>query len=153
MRKQVVDEALKLLGYDCRNHPADDENHLIGCLPQTGFDCSGFVIYVLRQAQIPIQEDLRHSSEFFDRFGVFVHIYRPGDLVFFTKDGRAPKHIGIIVNNDEYIHSPGKNGTKVSIAKIKKESLPFLHDDQIYLENPIGFKAPAIVSGRWQQII
>lgn len=140
----MVSEARKLLGSRCCNHPRDDENHLIGCSPETGFDCSGLTVYVLTQAGISVPQGVRHVSEFFDLFGVFVHKYRPGDLVFFSKRGRAPIHMGIMINDTEYLHSPGRNGTRVSIAKMKREPIPHQRDDQIYLENPIGVKTPTI---------
>ena len=146
-------EAMRLLGSDCCDHPKDNENHLFGCNPETGFDCSGLVVYVLTQARVPVPKEVRHTSEFFDHFGVFVHKYRAGDLVFFSKEGKAPIHMGIMINDTEYIHSPGRNGTKVSIAKMKREPIPYQRDDQIYLENPIGFKAPTIFRNRWQQIV
>lgn len=107
----------------------------------------------MKQVGVYIPDDIRHASEFLDHFGIFVHRYRPGDLAFFSKEGRAPKHMGIVINDIEYIHSPGKNGTKVTIAMLKKELIPLKYPDQLYLENPIGFKAPAFPHGRWQQII
>lgn len=108
---------------------------------------------MLTQAGIPIPNDIRHASEFLDKFGVYTQIYRPGDLIFFSKEGRAPKHMGIVINGTEYIHSPGRYGTNVAVAEIKREPIPLKYNDQLYLENPIGFKAPTIINGRWQQII
>jgi hypothetical protein len=32
-----------------------------------------------------------------------------------------PKHIGIVISSDEYIHAPGKLDTKVEIKKIADE--------------------------------
>lgn len=98
-------------------------------------------------------EGIRHASEFFDQFGIFVHITRPGDLVFFSKEGMAPKHMGILINEIEYVHSPGKDDTRVLVAKIKKEDIPDSSPNQIYRKNPIGYKSLAVPNGRWQQII
>ena len=144
---------MDLVGYDCRNHPKDEESHEFGCNPETGFDCSGFVRYVLIRSGIYIADDIRHASEFLDKFGILVQRHRPGDLVSFSKEGRAPKHMGIMINDMEYVHSPGRNGTRVVLAELKRESISLKYPDQLYLENPIGFKTPTVQKGRWQGII
>mgnify|MGYP001572070628 FL=1 len=124
---------------------------MIGCSPETGFDCSGLALYVLGLVNISVPADIRHCSEFFDRFGVYVHykFRQPGDLVFFSPKGRAPRHMGIMIDNHKYIHSPGKNGEKVGIAKLHRETLAHTGKGQLYTENPIGFKRVVIKSGRW----
>jgi len=125
--------------------------------PIHGFDCSGFVRYILLTIGFPIG-DIRHANEFFDRFGVFIHaepeILQMGDLVFFCREneyGQYPAHIVIMLNQHEYIHAPGKNDTEVCIKKLStKALLPTSH--QLYVNKLIGAKRPAPTNykGRWQ---
>ncbi|MDD2483151.1 MAG: NlpC/P60 family protein [Candidatus Shapirobacteria bacterium] len=152
-RETIVNEALKLVGFNSRNHPKDNEDHQLGCSFETGFDCSGFVKYVLQKSGISVPGEIRHASEFFDHFGVLTHIPRQGDLVFFSRNGLVPRHVGIMINNQEYIHSPGKNGERIEIKKLEETEILLEHPNQLYLKNPIGFKTPTISNGRWQQII
>ncbi len=153
LREAIISEALKLVGFDSCNHPKDGENHNLGCFPETGLDCSGFIIYVLHKAGIAIPEGMRHVSEFFDHFGILTHRQRQGDLVFFSKKGLAPTHVGIIVNDREYVHSPGRYGAKIAVAELKRTPIPLQYTNQLYLENPIGFKTPTVSNGRWQSIL
>ena len=66
----------------------------------SGFDCSGFVMYVFAQVGV----SLPHSS--YAQYGMGVPVSRdalqPGDLVFF--DGLG--HVGIYVGGGSFIHSP-----------------------------------------------
>jgi cell wall-associated NlpC family hydrolase len=66
----------------------------------SGFDCSGFVMYVFAQVGV----SLPHSS--YAQYGMGVPVSRsqlqPGDLVFF--DGLG--HVGIYVGGNQFIHAP-----------------------------------------------
>lgn len=121
---------------------------------EKGFDCSGFVGYVLRQSGFP-GEVPRHCNEYFDGFGILVHKYRPGDLIFFAakSGGVYPEHMGIVISKDEYIHSPGEDGKEVEIKQIVKKKIAKVRGQkakQIYLRDPIGFKRIANGSGRYR---
>lgn len=80
----------------------------------SGFDCSGFVMYVFGQAGI----SLPHSSR--AQFGYGVAVSRdslqPGDLVFF---GSPIHHVGIYVGNGSMINSP-YTGSSVRIDGIDR---------------------------------
>ena len=71
-----------------------------GSSPDTGFDCSGFIMYVYLQAGV----SLPHNAA--AQYGVGTPVARedlqPGDLVFF--DGLG--HNGIYIGGDQFIHSP-----------------------------------------------
>lgn len=125
----------------------------LGQTPE-GFDCSGFITFVLAQAGIELAQyvgrdgtsrPIRHASEYWDHYGVLVHpgLHRAGDLIVFSKKGLFPTHIGIVIEPEKYIHAPGKNNTEVAIEPIKTEAIPKLITDrrQLYSLNPIGFKA------------
>jgi cell wall-associated NlpC family hydrolase len=132
----------------------------LGRSPEHGFDCSGFVGFVLSAAGLHIpdfigQDDsrrpIRHSNEFWDHYGVAVHqqYISGGDLIFFSRNSWHPTHIGIVRDEETYIHSPGQDGAKVCIAPIetkqiaRPESVP---GRALYAVNPIGFKSPVVIS-------
>jgi cell wall-associated NlpC family hydrolase len=82
-----------------------------GASPSTGFDCSGFVMYVFAKVGM----SLPHSS--YAQYGYGVPVSRdqlqPGDLVFF--DGLG--HVGIYIGGGEFIHAP-HTGDVVKISSI-----------------------------------
>ena len=71
-----------------------------GASPSTGFDCSGFVMYVYAQVGV----SLPHNAAAQYGYGVAVSRdqLQPGDLVFF--DGLG--HDGIYIGGGQFIHSP-----------------------------------------------
>lgn len=87
-----------------------------GAAPESGFDCSGFVQFVVRQATGIM---LPRSS--FDQVRHGMSITRdelqPGDLVFFNTL-RAPfSHVGIYIGENRFIHAPSR-GKSVEIVDI-----------------------------------
>jgi hypothetical protein len=42
-----------------------------------------------------------------------------GDLVFFRTDGRSISHVGIYINNDEFVHASSSNGVIISSIREK----------------------------------
>ena len=67
----------------------------------SGFDCSGFVMYVYAKLGV----DLPHSSRMMSEMGTAVpdSQLEPGDLVFF---GNPVHHVGIYVGDGKMINSP-----------------------------------------------
>jgi len=69
----------------------------------SGFDCSGFTMYVYKQFGI----DLPHSSSAQYGYGVSVAKadLQPGDLVFFssTSGGSGIGHVGIYIGNGQFV--------------------------------------------------
>ena len=164
IRPTIVQVACEFLGFPASNY----EGYLRGQSPDQGFDCSGFVLYVIRQAQnkIPsliVSDGIRHANEMFDRLGVLIHDEErlPGDLIFFSRKGLLPSHVGIYLgqteeNKEYFIHSPGRNDTRIRINQFNDSPLPLLHEKQIYRKNPIGFKRLTMQNGengRYNQII
>jgi peptidoglycan DL-endopeptidase CwlO len=82
-----------------------------GASPSTGFDCSGFVMYVFAQIGV----SLPHST--YAMYGMGAPVARdqlqPGDLVFF--DGLG--HMGIYVGGGSFIHAP-HSGDVVKISSM-----------------------------------
>lgn len=77
--------------------------------PRLGFDCSGLVRYVFRDA---LGLELPRRSEEIGRAGRAVEGARlqPGDLVFFDTLGRAFSHVGIYVGDGRFVHAPARRG-------------------------------------------
>jgi peptidoglycan hydrolase-like protein with peptidoglycan-binding domain len=82
-----------------------------GASPATGFDCSGFVMYVYAKVGV----SLPHNAAAQYRYGRAVSRANlaPGDLVFFNGLG----HDGIYVGGGRFIHSP-HTGDVVKISSI-----------------------------------
>ncbi len=76
-----------------------------GSSPSRGFDCSGFVYYLLSRHGIRAP----HSAAALFRMGkpVSRSELRPGDLVFFrnTARRRGITHVGIYIGNGKFIHA------------------------------------------------
>ena len=82
----------------------------------SGFDCSGFVMYVYSRVGI----QLPHSSWMLWGVGkpVARKDLRPGDIVFFSGVG----HVGIYVGRGRFIHSP-QTGDVVRIQSISEHGM------------------------------
>jgi cell wall-associated NlpC family hydrolase len=152
-KSDIVEAARELVGSTSqlyiRDHPE------IGQSPPA-FDCSGFARFVLTRAgfHIPdyigmddVQRPIRHANEFWDHYGANVQTEpEGGDLIFFSRNGLYPHHVGIVQDGGSYIHAPGRDGTQVSVEDIVPENIiPRAGSDRVlYPTNPIGFKAPTI---------
>jgi len=80
-----------------------------GNQPETGFDCSGFVRYVFREAaNITLPPTARAISQIGRT--IKKDELQPGDLVFFNTLKSAFSHVGIYVGNNKFIHAPRAGG-------------------------------------------
>jgi peptidoglycan DL-endopeptidase CwlO len=68
----------------------------------SGFDCSGFVMYVFAQVGISLPHYTVAQYNYPDSVSVPRSELQPGDLVFFAGLG----HVGIYVGNGQFIHAP-----------------------------------------------
>ncbi|HEX4525110.1 MAG TPA: C40 family peptidase [Gaiellaceae bacterium] len=84
-----------------------------GASPDTGFDCSGLVMYVY--AQLGVQLPHFAAGQYGYGSPVGRDQLQPGDLVFF--DGLS--HVGIYIGNDQVVHAP-HTGTVVSISPLSE---------------------------------
>ena len=80
-----------------------------GNSPDTGFDCSGFVRYVFKQAA---SLTLPHNARAISQLGQSVSKdeLQPGDLVFFNTLKSAFSHVGIYLGDNRFIHAPSTGG-------------------------------------------
>ncbi|MCL2016046.1 MAG: C40 family peptidase [Defluviitaleaceae bacterium] len=79
-----------------------------------GFDCSGFVTYVMRNFGVYLQ---RSSASMASSNGHYVERSNlvKGDLVFFaTGSGPRISHVGIYVGNNQFIHSESGRGVRIT---------------------------------------
>ncbi len=76
-----------------------------GNSPETGFDCSGFVRYVFRNAA---NLTLPPTARAISQLGKTVkkEELQPGDLVFFNTLKSAFSHVGIYIGSNQFIHAP-----------------------------------------------
>jgi len=97
---ETVTRALDLLGIRYRRG---------GTLPETGFDCSGLVGYVFREALGMV---LPRTSREISKSGEAVKKseLQPGDLVFFNTMRRAFSHVGIYLGDHRFVHAPASGG-------------------------------------------
>ena len=105
--KSVLQRAMALLGTPYRWG---------GATPDNGFDCSGLVSYVFRNAmgiELPrVSRDMAKSGELVsDRAKLTA-----GDLVFFGRRGRVD-HVGIYVGEGQFVHAPSR-GKDVMVSSL-----------------------------------
>jgi cell wall-associated NlpC family hydrolase len=105
--KNVLQKALALLGTPYRWGGTD---------PDKGFDCSGLVGYVFRNAlgiELPrVSRDMAKNGQLItDRAQLAA-----GDLVFFGRKGRV-NHVGIYVGDGRFVHAPSR-GKDVTVSSL-----------------------------------
>jgi cell wall-associated NlpC family hydrolase len=76
--------------------------YVYGGASPSGFDCSGFVMYVYAQVGISLPHYTVAQWDYPNSVSVPRNELQPGDLVFFAGLG----HVGIYVGNGQFIHAP-----------------------------------------------
>lgn len=85
--------------------------HWGGNTPQSGFDCSGLVVYVFREIAGVALPRTTQEMYTLDYAEVRRDRLQGGDLVFFNTSGRDISHVGIYVGQDRFVHAPNEGGT------------------------------------------
>ncbi|MFP6558788.1 C40 family peptidase [Paraburkholderia sp. B3] len=100
-REEISIEAMGLVGIPYRWG---------GNTPDSGFDCSGLVKYVLARAA---SVDLPRTTAEMSERGQSINPdeIAAGDLVFFNTTGRAHSHVGIYVGKLRFVNAPSTGGT------------------------------------------
>lgn len=103
---EALFHALATLGVDYRR----------GGASPAGFDCSGLVAYVYREAY---GIDLPHYTLAQSRYGQAVERseLELGDLVFYNTERQPYSHVGIYLGDGRFIHAP-KPGASVRVEKM-----------------------------------
>jgi cell wall-associated NlpC family hydrolase len=85
--------------------------------PEAGFDCSGLVAHVYREA---FGIELPHNALAQSRIGKHVTVagLEAGDLVFYNTERRPYSHVGIYLGDHRFIHAP-KPGAAVRIEDMR----------------------------------
>lgn len=108
--KSVLQKALALLGTPYRWGGTD---------PDKGFDCSGLVGYVFRNAlgiELPrVSRDMAKSPNSGELITDRAKL-AAGDLVFFGRKGRV-NHVGIYVGDGRFVHAPSR-GKDVTVSSL-----------------------------------
>ena len=106
-RSEALLQALLALGLDYRYG---------GNSPITGFDCSGLVAHVYREAWgIRLPHNTRAQSQ----AGTPVSLaeLQAGDLVFYDTLDRPYSHVGIYLGDGRFVHAP-KTGARVRVESL-----------------------------------
>lgn len=87
-----------------------------GDSPETGMDCSGFVVYVYKQA---FDLALPRTAAEIEQAGMSIEVdeLQPGDLVFYNTLGRAYSHVGIYLGDARFVHAP-RAGAQIRIENM-----------------------------------
>jgi cell wall-associated NlpC family hydrolase len=106
-RGEAIFQALLALGVDYRYGGASHE---------TGFDCSGLVAHVYREAfGIRLPRDTKGQST--AGRSIELRELQPGDLVFYNTLGQRYSHVGIYIGDGRFVHAP-KSGARVRTENI-----------------------------------
>lgn len=79
------------------------DDHLVAL--GKGLDCSGYTAIVFSKFDIKLP---RSSKQQFKDFLTVKNEPQAADLVFFTESNKSVSHVGIILSDSTFIHSPGK---------------------------------------------
>lgn len=96
---QILAEARKYLGTP----------YVYGGASPSGFDCSGFVYYVLKQ--VGYSPYRTPASQYQQGSSVAKEDLQVGDLVFFSSNSTTITHVGIYSGNGQFIHAPNSRST------------------------------------------
>jgi cell wall-associated NlpC family hydrolase len=113
LRENLTEESRKHIGTKYK---------YAGKVPSTGFDCSGFTSYVYKKHD----KQLSSSSSAQSKQGKKIPLknVKPGDLVFFSRNGKTIMHVALVVSNTSeginVIHSTTSKG--VIIQNISKSN-------------------------------
>lgn len=105
LRHQIVLEALGQVGRPYR----------LGGTTPAGFDCSGLVLHVYAQAGLQLPRTAREQHDAGRR--IKLDDAEPGDLLFYSFEGRKVDHVAIYLGDDQAVHAPA-SGRSVIVASV-----------------------------------
>ncbi|WP_377887464.1 peptidoglycan-binding protein [Alkalihalobacillus sp. R86527] len=81
-----------------------------GNTPQSGFDCSGFLVYVFKKQGVSLPRTMAQM------WNVTTPVSSPsvGDIVFFETYKPGASHGGIYIGNNKFIHAGSSTGVTIS---------------------------------------
>jgi cell wall-associated NlpC family hydrolase len=93
--------------------------HFGGTNPHDGFDCSGYVAYVFKQAvnlSLP-----RQTNQQIKTGRAVSSSLQPADMVYFRMLEQNSWHTGIYIGKQKFIHAPSSHG----VVNIQNMNLPY----------------------------
>lgn len=84
--------------------------HWGGNTPNSGFDCSGLVTYIFRDAASVILPRQSSTMGAIPGHELSRRQLQSGDLVFFA-GGSTISHVGVYVGENQFVHAPNSGGT------------------------------------------
>jgi cell wall-associated NlpC family hydrolase len=84
--------------------------------PNEGFDCSGFVHHVYKHQGITIPRTTKELAQNLPT--IPKSDLQSGDLLFFNIDGKPFSHVGIYVDNNDFIHAPSRRTGRVLVSSL-----------------------------------
>lgn len=106
---RAVAAALDQRGVPYRNGGADP----------AGFDCSGLVRWVYGHEGVTLPRQT--AAQFKVGVPVTRATIRAGDLVFFSTVAPGASHVGIALDDDEFVHAPSSRG----VVRVERLTLPY----------------------------
>ena len=109
-RSEALLQALLALGIDYKYG---------GKTPVNGFDCSGLVAHVYREAW---GIDLPSTTKGLSRAGMPVRLaeLQAGDLLFYDTLNRPYSHVGIYMGDGKFVHAP-RTGASVRVESLRSD--------------------------------
>ncbi|SDZ58832.1 Cell wall-associated hydrolase, NlpC family [Evansella caseinilytica] len=98
--EQIIAKAEQLIGTP----------YVWGGTSPSGFDCSGFLVYLYQQAELELPRTVS------DIWNATTSVSSPkrGDLVFFETYKKGPSHAGIYLGDGAFIHTGSSSGVTIS---------------------------------------
>ncbi|MCB0532872.1 MAG: C40 family peptidase [Lewinellaceae bacterium] len=103
LRQEIVRYAQNLRGSNYK---------YAGTTPRTGFDCSGFTSYVLKQFSVPVSTSSAAQAK--EGREIPLKAIQPGDLIIFGKNRNNIQHVAMVVETNRQgifvVHSTTSRG-------------------------------------------
>jgi cell wall-associated NlpC family hydrolase len=123
--RAIATSALALQGSPYRNAGTDP----------TGFDCSGLVQYVFAKHGVMLPRGVRQQYAAGD--AVARNALAAGDLVFFTTVAPGASHVGIVVEEDWFVHAPSARG----VVRLDRLGAPYWAQRYVGAKRVVGGRA------------
>lgn len=105
----LLGTAMALMGTPYRNGGSSPD----------GFDCSGFTQWVFARHGVALPRETR--KQFTTGVRVNRDAVAPGDLIFFSTVAAGASHVGIALDEDQFIHAPSARG----VVRVERRSSPY----------------------------